>query len=62
MSDTIKDIPCDDACEQHIGKVRPVKCWIGTYSWSFNYCEAAIAEDERRGFLVVAQDESEVQP
>jgi hypothetical protein len=44
---------CEGSCEEHKGEVVPVIIeghgWDGT---KFNYCQAAIEEDERRGFVV----------
>nr|WP_298658919.1 hypothetical protein [uncultured Flavobacterium sp.] len=44
---------CEGSCEEHKGEVVPVIIeghgWNGT---KFNYCQAAIEEDERRGFVV----------
>jgi hypothetical protein len=45
---------CDGFCDEHRGVVRPVKCWEpgDDTPWYWNYCDAAIAEDTRRGFIV----------
>lgn len=44
---------CEGSCEIHKGEVIPVIIeghgWDGT---KFNYCQEAIEEDERRGFVV----------
>lgn len=44
---------CEGSCDVHKGEVLPVIIeghgWDGT---KFNYCQAAIEEDERRGFVV----------
>jgi hypothetical protein len=45
---------CDGACEIHIGEVIPVI--IYGHGWDgikFNYCQVAIEEDKRRGFVVI---------
>jgi len=40
---------CDGSCEEHVGVIRRVH----VEKWGeFNYCEEAIAEDERRGLVV----------
>lgn len=44
---------CEGNCEQHRGKVQAVHVAKWGY---FAYCEAAIAEDERRGLTVRAID------
>jgi hypothetical protein len=44
---------CEGSCEVHKGEVVPVI--IERHGWDgikFNYCQAAIEEDERRGFVV----------
>lgn len=44
---------CEGSCENHKGEVIPVI--IEGHGWDgikFNYCQAAIEEDERRGFVV----------
>lgn len=44
---------CDGSCEIHKGEVIPVI--IEGHGWDgikFNYCQEAIEEDERRGFVV----------
>lgn len=44
---------CEGSCEVHKGEVVPVI--IEGHGWDgakFNYCQAAIEEDERRGFVV----------
>jgi len=44
---------CEGSCEIHKGEVIPVIIeghgWDGT---NFNYCQGAIEEDERRGFVL----------
>jgi CO dehydrogenase/acetyl-CoA synthase beta subunit len=48
-------LQCDGACEHHEGDVRTVL----VRGWgNFNYCQAAIDEDRRRGLWVI--DEKEV--
>lgn len=46
---------CEGSCEEHKGEVVPVLCYApgDREPWKFNYCEEAIAEDERRGFTVI---------
>ncbi len=47
---------CEGSCEEHKGEVVPVLCYAPGdrgEPWKFNYCEEAIAEDERRGFTVI---------
>lgn len=50
------ELKCDGSCEEHIGEVKPVIVWGQSWTkdnpWKFNYCEEAIREDERRGFIV----------
>ena len=44
---------CEGSCETHKGEVIPVI--IEGHGWDgakFNYCQEAIREDERRGFVV----------
>lgn len=44
---------CEGSCEVHRGEVMPVI--IEGHGWDgvkFNYCQEAIEEDERRGFVV----------
>ena len=44
---------CEGSCEIHKGEVIPVI--ITGHGWDdtkFNYCQEAIEEDERRGFVV----------
>jgi len=44
---------CEGSCEIHKGEVIPVI--IEGHGWDgikFNYCQEAIEEDERRGFVV----------
>lgn len=44
---------CEGSCEIHKGEVIPVI--IEGHGWDgikFNYCQEAIKEDERRGFIV----------
>lgn len=40
---------CDGGCEEHVGEVQRV--YVDGWG-EFNYCEAAIAEDQRRGLRV----------
>jgi hypothetical protein len=45
---------CEGSCEIHKGEV--VSVTIQGHGWGgikFNYCQAAIEEDERRGFVVM---------
>ncbi len=46
---------CEGSCEEHKGEVVSVLCYApgDREPWKFNYCEEAIAEDERRGFTVI---------
>ena len=56
---------CEGSCEEHNGEVVPVLCYApgDREPWKFNYCEEAIAEDERRGFTVIrANLSSEARP
>lgn len=44
---------CEGSCKIHKGEVMPVI--IEGHGWDgikFNYCQEAIEEDERRGFVV----------
>ena len=54
------DIQCEGSCEEHKGEVAPVLCYApgDREPWRFNYCEEAIAEDERRGFTVIRANPS----
>jgi len=45
-------VECEGSCEVHKGVVMPVKVSGNGFDLSFNYCQAAISEDERRGFVV----------
>jgi hypothetical protein len=48
-------LQCDGACNPHEGDVRTVI----VEGWSnFNYCQAAIDEDRRRGFWVIDEQEA----
>jgi len=45
---------CEGACEKHVGEVITVRV-VGEngYNWGiFDYCEEAIADDIRNGFIV----------
>jgi len=47
--------PCQGSCEEHIGE--PSIVHVGGWGY-FRYCEAAIAEDRRRG-LSITEPETE---
>lgn len=51
---------CAGACGEHRGAVRRVRVYDNTPGgpWRFTYCEAAIAEDLRRGLAVEPDDET----
>lgn len=50
---------CDGGCEIHEGEVKNVTVYgdFCPQGLTFNYCEAAIAEDKERGFLVEINEE-----
>lgn len=53
---THSQLECEGACETHIGRVRPVMVLddSGLVALGhFNYCLAAIDEDESKGFKVI---------
>jgi len=48
-----KKIECEGYCEKYKGEVHRVKVYGTDFNgMEFNYCEEAIEEDIRRGFLV----------
>ena len=49
-----EEMKCEGSCEEHVGKVVTVHVVSERgFDWGeFNYCEEAIAEDERRGMTV----------
>ncbi len=50
---TLESLVCEGLCEVHKGEVIPVIIRGGGWdAVKFNYCQEAIAEDERRGFVV----------
>lgn len=51
---------CDGSCGEHVGAIRKVRVWYGCFDWGyFNYCQAAVEEDERRGLIVNEQQAKE---
>lgn len=50
----MKTISCDGNCEIHEGEVIPVivSDFHNQRQWEFNYCENAIKQDEKDGFVV----------
>ena len=43
---------CQGACEEHVGEVREV--FVQGWGY-FDYCETAIAEDRKRGLIVIEE-------
>jgi len=55
---------CEGACEKHVGEVITVHVVDENgYDWSnFDYCEEAIADDRRNGFMVYPLTTVETDP
>ena len=44
---------CEGSCDEHIGDIKRVHVTHKNHDWGeFYYCDAAIAEDIRRGMTV----------
>lgn len=53
-----REIKCEGACDKHRGDVAEVRVFgNGWQPMRFNYCQEAIEEDERRGFVVQKENE-----
>lgn len=50
----MNELQCDGKCEEHKGTIKKVKVIDenNPRTWEFNYCDIAIEDDEKAGFIV----------